>query len=102
MTTVHTAACVMSAAKAKGERDSIAMISMAYLFITNKGIYIDKEAGWDDPDALKVLVVNDNKSNAVFAHAVPQKGINGKRSASDNIVEDYYGSGMQNSGEVRN
>ena len=64
------------------------MISMDFLFISRKGIYTNHEAGWDDPDALKVLVLKDTKSKAVFALAVPQKGIDDKRFAVDCIVED--------------
>ena len=84
--------CVEGAGRENGHRNveshSIAMISMDYFFITKKGIYIDKEAGWDDPDALEVLVVKDTKSKSVFAHAVPQKGSDNKRFAVGCIVED--------------
>ena len=37
------------------------------------------DEGWDDPEALKILVVKDSKSKAVFAHAVPTKGVDDKR-----------------------
>ena len=56
-------------------------------FITKRGIYIVREAGWDDPDALKVLVVKDTKSKVVFALAVPQKNIDDKRFAVGCIIE---------------
>ena len=63
------------------------MISMDYLFITRKGVFSEDEAGWADPDALKVLVAKDTRSKSVFAFAVPQKGIDQKRFAVDAIVE---------------
>ena len=49
---------------------------------------MSKEAGWDDPDALKVLVVKDTESKSVYAQAVAQKGIDDKRFAVYCIVED--------------
>ena len=70
------------------ESHSIALISMDYLFITKKGVYTDKEAGWDDPDAMKVLAVKDTKSKSFFCYAVPQNGIDDKRFAADCTVED--------------
>ena len=67
----------------------IAMISMDYMFITRQGAVISEgDPGWDDPEALKVLVVKDSRSKSVFAHAVPQKGVDVKRYAVDMIVED--------------
>ena len=85
------AECVEGAGREQGhsnvESHSIAMISMDYLFVTRKGIFAENESGWDDPDALKVLVVKDTKSKSVFAFAVPQKGIDEKRFAVDAIVE---------------
>ena len=48
----------------------------------------------NDPDALKVLVVKDTQSKSVFAHAVPQKGIDDKGFAVDCIVEDVLGFGF--------
>ena len=60
-------------------------------------MYTDKEAGWDDPDALKVLVVKGIKSKAVVAYDVLHKGIDDKRFAVDCIVEACYGSGMPKS-----
>ena len=37
---------------------------------------------------LKLLVVKDTKSKAVFAHAFPQKGIDEKRFSVDMVVAD--------------
>ena len=55
------------------------MISMDYVFITRQGAIVPAgDEGWDeqlwsDPTELKLLVVKDTKSKAVFAHAVPRK-----------------------------
>ena len=66
-----------------------AVISMDYMFVTRKGVVVKQnEEGWDDPEALKILVVKDSKSKAVFAHAVPKKGVDDKRYSVDKVVED--------------
>ena len=69
------------------ERSSAAIVSMDYMFVTKKGDIVDELEGADDPDALKVLVVQDSKSKAVFAFAIPRKGIDEKRFAVDKVVE---------------
>ena len=70
-------------------KQKIAMISMDYAFVTPKGPIVDQgEEGWDDPNALKLLIVKDSKSSAVFAHAVVQKGKDDKRFAVDMVVRD--------------
>ena len=52
------------------------MVSMNSAFMTRKGhIVSEGETGWDDDEALKLLIVKDSLSRAVFAHAVPKKGI---------------------------
>ena len=71
------------------ESHRVAIISMDYAFMTKKGeIVVEGDPGWDDEEALKLLVVKDSKSRAVFAHAVPRKGIDEKRYAVDMVVED--------------
>ena len=55
------------------ESHRVAIISMDYAFVTKKGDIVSAgEHGWDDEDALKLLVVKDSKSRSVFAHAVPR------------------------------
>ena len=62
---------------------------MDYAFVTPKGPIVDEgDEGWDDPSALKLLIVKDSKSGPVFAHAVVQKGIDDKRFAVDMVVRD--------------
>ena len=46
------------------------------------------DPGWDDEEALKLLIVKDSLSRAGVAHAVPKKGVDDKRFAVDIIVED--------------
>ena len=69
------------------ERSSAAIVSMDYMFVTKKGDVVDELEGADDPDALKVLVVQDSKSKSVFAFAIPRKGIDEKRFAVDKVVD---------------
>ena len=49
---------------------------------------LEGDPGWDDEEALKLPIVKDSLSRAVFAHAVPQKGVDAKRYAVD-IIVDY-------------
>ena len=70
------------------------MISVDYAFITRLGAIVSAgDEGWDeqlwsDPTALKLFVDKDTKSKAVFAHAVPRKGIDEKRFSVDMVVAD--------------
>ena len=54
----------------------IPLISMDYLFVTEKGVFTRDDAGTDvdAPTTLKVLVIYDSFSKAPFAVAVPRKG----------------------------
>ena len=71
------------------KQSRVAIISMDYAFVTPKGPIVDEgDEGWDDPSALKLLIVKDSKSGSVFAHAVVQKGIDDKRFAVDMVVRD--------------
>ena len=83
--------------RAHGQVDDthrIAMISMDYAFITRQGAIVSAgdEGGdeqlWSDPTALKLLIVKDTKSKAVFAHTVPRKGVDEKRFSVDMVVAD--------------
>ena len=54
----------------------IPLVSMDYLFVTEKGVFTRNDAGSDAdlPTTLKVLVIYDSFSKAPFAVAVPRKG----------------------------
>ena len=54
----------------------IPLVSMDYLFVTEKGVFSRSDAGADSDLAttLKVLVIYDSFSRAPFAIAVPRKG----------------------------
>ena len=64
-----------------------ARISFDYMFLMKTGEYGHSEADTGD-GGIQILVVKDSKRKAVFAHAVPQKGIDPKRYVVDIIVED--------------
>ena len=71
------------------ESHRVAIISIDYAFVTRRGTVVSEgEDGWDDEEALKLLIVKDSLSRAVFAHAVPRKGIDEKRYAVDMVVDD--------------
>ena len=64
-------------------------MSIDYAFVTRNGsVVVEVDPGWDDEDALNLLIVEDSFSRAVFAHVVPQKGVDAKRYANDIIVDD--------------
>ena len=71
------------------ELHRVAIVSMDYAFMTRKGHVVSEgETGWDDDEALKLLIVKDSLSRAVLAHAVPKKGIDEKRFSVDAVVDD--------------
>ena len=73
------------------EQHRVAIASLDYAFITRNGSVIEEgDPGWDDEEALKLLIVKDSLSRSVFAHAVPKKGVDDKRFAVDIIVEYIY------------
>ena len=50
-------------------------MSIDYSFVTHNGSVVDEgDPGWDDEEALKLLIVKDSLSRSVFALAVPRKG----------------------------
>ena len=58
-----------------GQR-SIPLLSCDYLFITPKGVFLRKELPDEEiQEALKVLVMYCSATKALFAHAVPKKGV---------------------------
>ena len=71
------------------EEHKFALVSMDYAFYTRGGaIVAEGDEGWNDTEALKMIIVKDSLSKSVFAHAVPQKGIDEKRFAVDSVVAD--------------
>ena len=64
-------------------------MSIDYALVTrNESIVVEGDPGWNDEEALKLLIVKDSFSRAVFAHAVPKTGVDDKRFAVDFIVDD--------------
>ena len=70
-------------------------MSIDYALVTRDGpVFVECDRGWDDEEALKLFIVKDNLSRAVFANAVPKKAVNDKRYAADIIVDEvlWFGS----------
>ena len=65
------------------------IVSFDYMFLKKTGEYGECEEDVAD-GGIKILVVKDSKSKAIFAHVVPQKGIDPKRYVVDMIVEDVF------------
>lgn len=61
-------------------------MSFDYCFVGDKGDVTNQEEFDADGGAIKVLVVKDSRSSAIFGHVVPGKGIDDKRFAVDAIV----------------
>ena len=71
------------------EQHRVAIVSLDYALVTRNGSVVEEgDPGWDDEEALKLLIVKDSLSRAVFAHAVPKKGVDDKRFAVDIVVEE--------------
>ena len=64
-----------------------ATISFDYLFVKPTGEYSENESDTAEGGII-ILVVKDTKSKSVFAHVVPQKGVDRKRFVVDSVVED--------------
>ena len=64
-----------------------ATISFDYLFVKPTGEYTEDENDAADGGII-ILGVTDTKSKSVFAHFIPQKGVDRKRFVVDSVVED--------------
>ena len=74
---------------ANHNRRWVPVISMDYLFVSSRGVFQKKD--WEPiegEDHVKVLVIYDSESKAIFAHAVPQKGVDEPGYVVDKIVTD--------------
>ena len=66
-----------------------AVVSFDYCFLSDQGeVTTEDEFKAAGEGAAKVLVVRDSRSKAVFAHVVPQKGLDEKGYAVNALVED--------------
>ena len=72
------------------EKGSIPVFVFDYLFLTEDCERVERENLTEEMRAVvaKVLVAKDVKGKAIFAHVVPQKGVDEARYASDCLVED--------------
>ena len=68
----------------------VPVISCDYLFVSARGVFSREEWRPVDPEEkhLKVLVIYDSKSRCLFAHAVPQKGVDEGRYVVDAFATD--------------
>ena len=65
------------------------VISTDYLFLTARGCFARREyEPLEGEEHLKVLVVYDSLSKALFAHAVPQKGVDERGYIVDKVSTD--------------
>ena len=73
-----------------GPASQIPVVAFDYLFITRGRILKKAELSEDDKQnvKLKILVVKDTKSRAIFAHAVRQKGVDDEGYAVARVTED--------------
>ena len=78
---------------------------MDYFYLTAKGLQSVEEMGYcreassmatlealvEQGAAAKCLIVKDGKSKCIFAHMVPQKGVDSAGYAVDCVERMYYG-----------
>ena len=68
------------------------VVSFDYAFVSDHGEVTSQEGFEAAGDgAVKILVVRDSRSKAVFAHVVPHKGLDEKGFAVDALVSDVNG-----------
>ena len=71
---------------------SVPTISFDYMFMNSKGDAVENiitDGGTDvHDDGIKVLVVKDSRSKAIFAHVVPEKGVDDRQYAVSVLMED--------------
>ena len=74
----------------RGSGSSIPIIAFDYLFVTERGVVTreEMEADVSQRVVLKILVVKDLQSKAIFAHTVTQKGVDADGYAVVRLVED--------------
>ena len=74
----------------EGVGSSIPVIAFDYLFVTDRGVHRRDELEGDEEkkSVTKILLVKDLKSKAIFAHVVPQKGVDADGCAVVRLVED--------------
>ena len=74
-----------------GTKDSRSspVVSFDYCFIGDHGeVETDEQFASAGDGAVKILVVRDSRSKALFAHVVPSKGVDERGFAVDSLVED--------------
>ena len=67
----------------------VPVVSCDYLFVSARGVFRKNE--WEPLEGeahMKVLVIYDSSSKAIFAHAVPQKGVDPDGFVIDRLKED--------------
>ena len=80
------------------DQHRVAIVSIDDALLSRNGsVVVEGDPGWDDEEALKLLIVKDSSSRAVFAHVVPKKGVDAKRYAVDIIVDDVLWLGYSKS-----
>ena len=73
----------------------MAVFSFDYLFLDEKGEVMKNGVIEDRELVVKVLVAHDSLCGCVFAHVVPQKGVDAELYAVDILVEDLKWLGYQ-------
>ena len=63
-------------------------VSFDYAYVGDKGEIVSREQAETEEGSVTILVVRDSATKAVFGHVVPQKGIDAKQFAVDELVKD--------------
>ena len=77
------------------EAPKISIFSFDYLFIDEDGNLAKRDEEENAKTLVKVLVAHDTRTGCMFAHVVPQKGVDPDHFAVDLLVEDIKWLGFQ-------
>ena len=83
----------------RNERRTVSVLAFDYLHLDKSGVVLPRESLGDGGDVdLTILVAKDLLGKAVFAHVVPQKGVDKDNFSVDMLVEDVKWLGYQKIG----
>ena len=65
----------------------VSVFSFDYLFLDEKGNVVKRDEGENTNIIVKILVATESRSKCIFAHVVPQKGVNQEHFAVNAAAE---------------
>lgn len=83
--------------RARKEERIVCVFAFDYLFIGKDGVPIQRQHLTEDRDevGVKILIAKDTRGKAVFAHVIPQKGVDADHYSVDVLVKDVLWLGFR-------